>query len=159
MSGYPEEKDSSMRLQFATALASEVVPEEAPFLVELVQAAQSPRKRRKDHALGFGVSAAEVGSTCLVLYALSKPVLAFLWDNSKAELGQAVAEYSHTARLALEARLKEWFKSGFHGTRPITLPQEQLESLINTVSHDAKEMGLKERELQLLTTTLDRAFR
>jgi len=81
-----------LQFELGRALTSQVAPEEEPFYDEIVFASTKASTPAKDRTLGFGVSLGDIGVASGVLFALSKPILDFIWDNAKDAAGDFIKD-------------------------------------------------------------------
>jgi len=152
----PQEND--LRLDLARALAAEVAPEELPFFEELVKGGRAGATTRKDSELGFGGEAALVGVASVFLYQISETILAFIWEQAQALLGDVAKSAAKDLRKEIEAKVGKWIKNRFRGSPPIEIPADKRQALIRTISKDAKHAGIGEVEIKRLTTVLNEAL-
>jgi hypothetical protein len=148
---------SELEISMGRVLTDAVVPEETEFFDELI--AQSGKSAlRRDHSLGFGVSAEASGAIAAILVGIGKIVLGFLWENGKDAVGNIVKDLSEELRTAIKARMKAWSDSKAKGTSPIVLSSESMTSLLATVKSKANERGMTQDETEKLCDTLSTLF-
>jgi hypothetical protein len=142
---------TELEVELGRSLTDIVAPAESPFFNDIVVAANSPAQRHKDHTLGFGVPA-EMGSIAAVILVLSKPILAFLWENTRDALGHFIKDSSEQVRAAAEKRIAEWIKKRFPKPSPIDVPPDKVDSLIEAIKQQATwpAPGSEDTELGVL---------
>ncbi len=144
---------SKLELQLGQALVATAAPEEMEYFDEIA-AAPKPSGKKRDHTLGFGLPAGEVGTISAAILVLCKPILAFIWDNACDAAGQLIKDASDQARTALEKRLGEWFTRHFKKPKPVTIPPDKLEEFIGTLKSNAASLNLDEDAFARLTAAL-----
>jgi hypothetical protein len=149
---------SELEVELGRSLTDIVAPAESPFFDDIVAAANSPTKRHKDHTLGFGVPV-EMGSIGAVILVLSKPILEFLWENTRDALGHFIKDSSDQVRAAAEKRIADWIKRRFPRPSPIDVPPEKIDSLVETIKERATTIGLNPEASDRLAVALRAALK
>lgn len=158
MTDAPNSGYGALEVKLARSLTEAIVPVEAPFFDDLLAIAQKPPSKSKDHTLGFGVSAGDLAAITLLLIELAKPILRFIWDNSKDATGALIRDASENAKTVIEHKMGTWLEQKLKKPAPIVLSSDKLEELIATVERDATALKLDKDALSRLSDVLRSAF-
>jgi hypothetical protein len=149
---------TELEVELGRSLTDIVAPAESPFFDDIVAAANSPTKRHKDHTLGFGVPV-EMGSIGAVILVLSKPILEFLWENTRDALGHFIKDSSEQVRAAAEKRIADWIKKRFPKPSPIDVPPDKIDTLVEAIKQQARTIGLNPEASDRLAVALRAALK
>jgi hypothetical protein len=158
MTAAPIPISNPLEIKFARALTDAVAPEESPFFDDLLASIRNPPSKRKDHTLGFGVSAGDIAAVALVLIDLAKPILSFIWENAKDATGALIKDASEHAKTVIEEKMSTWLDHKLKGAPPLALSPGKLEELIEKVEKDAAALKLDASATTRLCDTLRSAF-
>lgn len=144
--------------EFGRALTADVAPEELPFYDELVSANQRPTRARQDRSLGFGAEEVLISAISIFLSEVGEKIALFIWQQVQI----MAANLSKDAAADLEKRLAEairsWIGARFSGSRPVQIPANTAQDLLQTIRQDAVAKGISEPELGKLMSTLSKAL-
>jgi hypothetical protein len=149
---------NTLEIKLARALTDAVAPQESPFFDDLLATARNPPSKKKDHTLGFGVSAGDLAAVALVLIDLAKPILLFIWENAKDATGALIKDATQSAKTIIEEKMRTWVDHKLNGRPPIVLSSDKLDELIAKVEQDAALLKLDASATARLSNTLRSAF-
>jgi hypothetical protein len=158
MTAAPIPNSDALEASLARALTDAVAPQESPFFDDILAMTRNPRAKRKDHTLGFGVSAGDVAAITLVLIDLAKPIIRFVWDNAKDATGALIRDASQNAKTIIEQKMSAWLDHKLNGRAPISLPSGKLDELIAAVEQQAVSLKLDSVALIRLLDILRSSF-
>jgi hypothetical protein len=136
------EQFTALEIQLGQALVDSVSPDEAPYFDDIVAAASSPSKKRRDNALGFGVPVGDIGAISAAILVLCKPILSFIWEYACEAAGQMMKDLTEQTRLTLEKRISDWIRKKFQKPSPIEVPPEKLEAFLESIKEQSLLLGL-----------------
>jgi len=144
--------------EFGRALTREVAAEELPFYDELLDAADRPPRKAKDHSLGFGVEAILASGVSAALFQIGKLALVFIWDNAKDSVGTFIKDLTAEGSNYVTKRFAKWVEGGLRGPAPVALTQESLNELVQIVDEKSIQLHVSDEDRAKLRETFKHSF-